>query len=213
MVNLLTSSRARIFRVTHVDNVPWMLDHGLHCQSSSVRDPAFVPIGMADLISKRATRRVPCPPGGMLADYVPFYFTPWSMTLLNVKTGYNGVTRRGNSELVILGASLPAVAARGATFVFTDGHAYTAEARFSSDLADLGRIDWPLLQSRDFRRDPDDPGKQVRYQAEALLHRHVPMDAIGAIACNDVTVKNHLAGMVAGRGLETPVMVQPDWYF
>jgi hypothetical protein len=30
-------------------------------------------------------------------------------------------------------------------------------------------VDWPLLQKRDFKRDPDDPAKLERYQAEALV--------------------------------------------
>lgn len=33
---------ATIFRLTHVDNVPWILEHGLHCKNSSVQDPDFV---------------------------------------------------------------------------------------------------------------------------------------------------------------------------
>jgi hypothetical protein len=45
---------------------------------SILADPDFRNIGNADLISKRETRQVPIPPGGMLSDYIPFYFTPWS---------------------------------------------------------------------------------------------------------------------------------------
>jgi ssDNA thymidine ADP-ribosyltransferase, DarT len=45
---------AHIFRITHVRNVPWILDHGLHCQTSKLDDPNFVPIGMQDLIDKRS---------------------------------------------------------------------------------------------------------------------------------------------------------------
>ena len=30
----LTPEKARIFRATHIDNMPWILDHGLYCQSA-----------------------------------------------------------------------------------------------------------------------------------------------------------------------------------
>lgn len=68
-VNELTPDRALIFRLTHADNLSWILDHGLHCNASDVLDPNFVEIGNADLILKRPTRRVPVTPGGTLDHY------------------------------------------------------------------------------------------------------------------------------------------------
>jgi hypothetical protein len=41
----LNPDKALIFRITHLDNVPWILDNGLHCRSSEVLDPDFVNIG------------------------------------------------------------------------------------------------------------------------------------------------------------------------
>jgi len=64
----LGPNAARIFRITHVTNVPWILDHGLHCQNSEKVDPNFVPIGLADLIQKRVTRRVLAGPRGTLGE-------------------------------------------------------------------------------------------------------------------------------------------------
>ncbi len=94
----LTPERALIFRITHIDNVAWILANGLHCNSSPVRDPNFVQIGNPDLIAKRPNRRVPIPPGGGLGDYVPFYFTPCSPMLLNIVTGHGGIARRPRRE-------------------------------------------------------------------------------------------------------------------
>lgn len=46
-------------------------------------------------------------PGGTLSDYVPFYFTPCSPMLYNIKTGYNGVPKQeAMEEIVLLVASL-----------------------------------------------------------------------------------------------------------
>jgi hypothetical protein len=60
-VNGLTPERALIFRITHIDNVPWILDHGLHCRNSSELDRSYRDIGNPDLIAKRAARRVLIP--------------------------------------------------------------------------------------------------------------------------------------------------------
>ena len=37
----ISQARAYIFRITHIDNVPWILRNGIHCQNSPVRDPNF----------------------------------------------------------------------------------------------------------------------------------------------------------------------------
>eukprot|EP01041_Mallomonas_annulata_P023754 gene23754-44328_t len=74
----LTPERGLLFRITHTDNLPWLLNNGLHSAGGGLADPGFVPIGLANLIAKRTARAVPVPPGGVLADYVPFYFTPKS---------------------------------------------------------------------------------------------------------------------------------------
>jgi hypothetical protein len=179
---LLNPQDARLFRITHIDNVPWMLDHGLHCRSAERFDPDFVSIGAEGLIDKRSGRRVPLPPGGTLSDYVPFYFTPWSMMLLNIKSGRNGVTQRPNQDIVIVGALLPQLRDQGCRVLFTDGHAYMVQTRYFDDPDRLDQIDWPLLQRRDFAKDENDIDKSRRYQAEALIHGHVPLDALAAIA-------------------------------
>src|ERR1044072_6157205 len=91
---------ARIFRIVHISNVPWILDHGgLHRHNSADRDQNYVNIGNASLIDKRTRRFVPITPYGPLSDYVPFYFTPFSIMMYNIKTGYGGITQLENSDM------------------------------------------------------------------------------------------------------------------
>jgi len=210
----LGPDKALIFRITHVNNVEWILKNGLHSRNSEMHDPNYVEIGNPDLIGKRAHRVVPVAPGGTLSDYIPFYFTPYSPMLLNIKTGYNGITRRPMSEIAILISSLHELAKRGLTFVFTDRHAYlqTAEDSFSSDLKDLDRIDWKLLRARDFKRDPNDPGKFERYQAEALVHTHMPVEALIGIVCHGPEQQTSIHELAADAKVEVNVVAQPKWY-
>lgn len=202
-----------IFRITHVDNVAWILEHGLHCQSSGMVDPGFVPIGMHNLIERRAKKAVPIAPFGTLADYVPFYFTPHSKMLYNIRTGYGGVSKRANGEIVILVSTLTNLADAGIHFVFTDGHAYMKGSNYYDDLARLDRIDWSILRARDFRDSPDDIDKSRRYQAEALIHGHLPVSLLRGIACYDEGCVGRVMGLVSTSGPELPVKVVPDWYF
>ena len=130
----LSPEKALIFRITHIANAPWILANGLHCRSSAAQDPDFEEIGNPDLIDKRTHQIVPVPPGGTLSDYVPFYFTPYSPMLYNIKTGWRGITRRPMSQIVILVSSLPTLAEHGVPFLFTDRHASLVNAIFSNDL-------------------------------------------------------------------------------
>lgn len=212
-VSELTPERALIFRVTHIDNVAWILEHGLHCGASDRQDPDFVAIGNPDLIRKRMQRRVPVGPGETLDCYVPFYFTPCSMMLYNLRTGWNGMTRRIPSELVFLVASLRSLQAHGVRFVFTDRHAFMFLAKFWTSIGDVEHLAWTHWRRRDFSRDPEDPEKTERYQAEALVHRHLPVDHIDAIVCGDRDAAARVGKMVRDRDRETEVVVRRSWFF
>jgi hypothetical protein len=141
----------------HIANVPWILDNGLHCRNSAAADPNFVQIGNAGLIQGRHSRIIKGPHNGTLSDYVPFYFTPLSPMFYNIKTGWQGIVQRSNQEIAILVASLHDVKKAGHPFVFTDRHAYLQTAQVFDDLKDLDKIDWTILQRRDFKRDPENP--------------------------------------------------------
>ena len=119
----LNAQKALIWRIVHRDNLPWILDNGVHCRNSATQAPNYVNIGNEELIDKRAHRVVPVGPGGTLSDYVPFYFTPFSPMMYNIKTGYGGIRKRSNEEIIILVSSLHRVHQMGVRFVFTDRHA------------------------------------------------------------------------------------------
>ncbi len=209
----LTPEKALIFRITHIDNVEWTVSNGLHCRNAEICDPNYIQIGNADLINKRANRIVSLPPGGTLADYIPFYFTPYTPMLYNIKTGYNGITKRPMDQIVILVTSLINLKRRGRTFLFTDRHAYLRAARYSDSIDELDIVDWKILQGRDFRRDPNDLEKFERYQAEALIHRHLPADCLLGMVCFGPAQKVRLAGLVAERSLDLEVHAKSGWFF
>ncbi len=208
----ITRESALIFRITHRDNVPWILRNGLHSPNSTRTDPGFVSIGRPEIIETRRSRLVPVPPGGTLADYVPFYFTPYSPMMYNIVTGF-GVTRLAPKEIVIITTSLPALVQAGKAFVFTDQHAVSRLARFYREPADLDRIDWPLIRARDFRRDNIGLDGFERYQAEALVRDSLEVDLIEECVCYDQGVSRALRAEAARHGVDTSIRVRGDWYF
>ncbi len=193
-------------------NMPWVLEKGILCRSSPDVSPSFVNIGNADLITKRAGRAVPEEPGGTLSDYVPFYFTPCSVMLLNILTGRN-VPQRSPEEIAMLVSSVANLQQHGVRVLVTDRHASMEVAKFSKGADGLASVDWSILQNRDFRRDPDDPGKMERYQAEALAHGKVPIEALLGIACFNTTAAERLQEMQDAAGTNVKVVQRPDWFF
>ena len=213
MLPELNPTNGFIFRITHRNNVPWILDNGLHCRNSKTVDPNFVQIGNADLITKRHYRNVKGPYGGTLSDYVPFYFTPLSPMFYNIKTGWNGITKRGNDEIAILYSSLNDLTKHGVQFIFTDRHAYLETAQPFTELTDLKQIDWKILQNRDFARDVNDLGKVERYEAETLVRNVLPVKALRRIACVNASITAAIKSEIAKRNLSVAVDTKPGWYF
>jgi ssDNA thymidine ADP-ribosyltransferase, DarT len=207
---LLNPKKALIFRIVHRDNMPHILSGGCHCKSN-LDAKGYVQIGNPELIERRTARAMPCAPGGTLSDYVPFYFTPYSPMLYNIKTGHNGIQKRPLTEIVILVSSLHLLKERNVPFVFSDRHAYLKTALFFSSLEELDRIGWTTLQERNFKK--DDPERFEKYQAEALVYKHVPLDGLIGAACYDEASARALTARVDSVGREFKVVARPGWYF
>jgi hypothetical protein len=205
---------ALIFRIEHVDNLAWNIEKGfLYSRNSGEVNPTFVDIGNPDLIDMRSHRIVPVAPGGTLSDYVPFYFTPSSVMMLNIITGQGGVPKRPKSDIVIFVSSLHKLRETGLQFLFTDRHAYPNDARFFSDIESLDQVHWEILQKRDFKGEDGYFNKQSHYQAEALIYQQVPMSAILGICCVSAIVKEQVETILEGLGSTLPVYRRPEYYF
>ena len=209
----LTAEKGLIFRITHRDNVPWILRNGLYCSRSEVRDSGFVSIGNPELIARRRSRQVPIPPGGTLDDYVPFYFTPASPMLYNITTGYGRIQRIPNEEIVVLVSSMEKLEITGVETIFTDRHAYLQTAQFLGNRSDLHFVSFDLLQERNFSRDKEKPDKMERYQAEALAFRHVPVKALLGLGCYTEGVKKEIDEDARNAGVILTSAVRYEWYF
>lgn len=202
-----------IFRITHHRNLPWILEHGVHCRTSPGQDPNFVNIGNMDLIDHRATRPVPCAPVGFLNDYVPFYFWTHSVMLFQIHKGsVDGVNVR-QGEIIYLISSIERLAELGIPFLFTDGHAYPSNTTYFTDAAELTKLDWGTIKSKDFKKRLDDPDRSRRYQAECLVHRCLPVKALLGVACKDETGLTSIQQEIAMRNIPLKAGTRPTWYF
>jgi hypothetical protein len=202
-----------IYRITHHENLPWILKHGLCCKSHEVQDSCFVTIGNTEIISRRDSRPVKIGPGGVLSDYVPFYFAPHSMMLFQIHTNQVKGCTASQKDIVFLVSSLQILKQQRVPFLFTDGHALMENTRYYEASTDLSALDWGTIKSKDFRKRMDDFDRSRRYQAECLVHRNVHLGAILGIACFDSNCLKVLEEIIKCSRESIQVKVKRSWYF
>lgn len=202
----------RVFRIVHIDNVEYLLTHGMYTRHHELADPGYINIGDSNLISQRNNYPVAInPPNGNLGEYVPFYFGPLSPMLLNIKTGYRGVTKRPQDEIVYIVCKVNTIVEHCNDWCFTDGHAKDKMVTsFYNSLEDLDKIHWNVVDLRYWRPIEDFEDRQVRKQAEFLVKNHVPVNCICGIVVLNETRKTFIEEIINRLGLEIPVLMNPN---
>ena len=166
-----------VYRLIHIANLPHILRHGLVTRHATTSDADFVAIGKSKLILERNERIVPVFPYGNFSDYIPFYLGHRSPMLYQIITGWEGVVKTAQNDIVYIVSSLEQLRSCRCTYVFTDGHAASRLTRFFTEVDDLTLIDWDTVHSNDWKNTNDDPDRQRRKQAEVLVHGQVPTEA------------------------------------
>jgi hypothetical protein len=157
---------------------------------------------------------VDCGPGGMVGDYVPFYYAPRSPMLSSIESGNVEGASSDQRRLVYFVGSTEAIEAAGLPCVCTDGNAATAITRFSDDLGNLSTmIDWPLMEEHYWANTPEDPDRVRRRMAELLVHEAVPLGLFTEIGVLDAAIRDRVLELAGERGREIAVRVRRDWYF
>lgn len=208
---------APIYRLIHVDSLDTVLRReGLHAPNAVPDDGLpYRAIHRGDVQESRMRRSVPAGPGGVLLDYVPFYFGARSVMLYQLHKGLVGGHTEGQAALVYLVSSAAAVAASGAGWVFTDGHALAAFTTWHDSLDGLDTLDWQAVGARLWKDTLDDPDRKRRKQAEFLVHGFCGWNLIAEIGVFDPQVAAVVGTALARhrRELSRPVVVRREWYY
>lgn len=129
--------------------------------------------------------------------------------LLNIKTGYRGITKRSQQDIVYIVCAVSGIIARCRDWCFTDGHAKQRITTFYNNIDDLREVSWDIVSDRYWHNTEADFDRMRTKQAEFLVKTHVPVDCIcGIVTYNNVAaiaVRNILTKL----NLEIPVDVNP----
>lgn len=199
-----------LYRMTHIENIPHILQNGFTHAKSANANIDFVPIGDGSLITTRNNFLLKN--GKRLGEYIPFYFGRRTPMLYVVQNGFNMVAPTSAENIVYCVSSIQKIIALKLDFVFTNGHAVDA---FSSQFtaADIQNIDTILdknaINSK-YWLDENDLDKKRRKEAEFLVLGDISTEAIlGYLVYNE----NAKITLIRFGANETNLHIKPDFYF
>lgn len=205
-----------IYRFIHIANLPLVLNRAaLHAPLHVPNDGlVYKTIHNIDIQDERRRTPIPCGPGGVIHDYVSFYFGPRTPMLLQLHTGRVEGYEEKQTPLIYLISTAQAVSA-SAQFVFSDGHGIASFTGWKDDLALLDEVDWIAVNSRYWADTVDDPDRQRRKQAEFLVHRTCPWALIQEIAVLNDNMKMRVEEILAAfpPPVRRPVRIRPSLYY
>jgi hypothetical protein len=204
-----------IYHITSIQNLPDILDAGGLWCDRIVEDQhmAHTNIAYPHIKLRRAQKVVQCGPGGVVADYVPFYFAPRSPMLFVINKGGVVGYRGGQSPILHLVSSAEAVEAAGLPFTFTDGHATVEISQYYTDLNRLDQIDWAIMRSIYWNDTFEDGDRSRRRQAEFLVHNFLPFSLIETIGVINQTIARQVNGLLQQLPTKPNIEVVPTWYY
>lgn len=202
-----------IYRMTHIDNVLFIVQNGLWSKLSQIQDPNFVPIGNPDIIDKRTNKTVVViPPGGVLGEYVPFYFSGHSPMLFNIATGYN-VNKVPQKDIVFLVCDALEVVSAGIPYCFTDGNATKAISKFYNTLSGLRELDWDSIRATIWKNTEDDYDRVRKKMSEFLVKEHIPANLIREIIVKNADAEQRVTVMVGNSLPDCKITIDTNYKY
>ncbi|HPH90792.1 MAG TPA: DUF4433 domain-containing protein [Ferruginibacter sp.] len=197
--------------MTHLQNIPHILQHGITHISSPNRNPAYVSIGDSSLISVRDTFLLPN--DRMLGSYIPFYFDARMPMLYVIQKGFNGVLATSAKDIVYCVSSVEAIEQQGLDYVFSDGHAIDVFTNFYTPADRLNienLIDRKAIQ-RKYWNDENDLDLKRRKEAEFLVSGDIPTDAVLGFVVYNAVAEQEIQQMQGFQNKK--LIIKPEYYF
>ncbi|WJY26613.1 MULTISPECIES: type II toxin-antitoxin system toxin DNA ADP-ribosyl transferase DarT [Sporosarcina] len=199
-----------LYHLTHISNLPSILESGgLQSHAAmQMNQLQHQDIANQDVQARRNRTKIPVGKGGVLHDYVPFYFAARSPMLY-----YLYKQQISQEDVVYFMTSISTVQRNELDFVFTDAHAIRRLTNFYTDPIHLDQVDWQVMTSVYWHDIDEDMNRKARRQAEFLVYQEVPLSACLGFAVFDERAKVKLEYLLHGAGSTLPVAVRRQFYY
>lgn len=171
----------------------------------------------------RSQRLVLDPPGGLLHDYVPFYFAPRSPMLSAIHNGRVDGCQLKQQDIIYFETTVDRVVDAHLEFVFYDRNATLSYSNSFTDLRLMSSvIAWDLLTEPPqldgycmyfFDKADKYVDRMERRQAEFIIKNYVPFNCFTRVGVINDCKKNEVSTILLSHGLELNVDIMTEWYF
>jgi hypothetical protein len=207
--------RTKVYHFTHIGNLTSVVRTGLEADSQ-VGQRLVREVGEPRIKQMRRSRVVDVGVGGVVGDYVPFYFAPRSPMLYSIWRRNVPSFADDSHDFVYLCSTLATLKTTGCEVVLSDRNAVYQYATLSHDPAvwfQDGFIDWELMKATMWNNTPQESDRMERRMAECLVHERVPWNAITDVGVYSDGHAVQVADIIEGHRHAPPVIVRPGWYF
>lgn len=200
-----------LYRITHIQNLSHILEHGIATAGSKHADRNYKSIGSSTLIKNRRSVQAPDPPGGTFEEYIPFYLGPRTPMLYNIATGWEDIEQVPQEEIIYLITNVDEIKAGGCEWFFTNGHAYSKYKTdyMFNDEDDFDKLDWEAIYAEDWSNTETQLDRKDKKQSELLIKEHVPVTCICYIGVFNEKAEQTVKGIIKANGLEIEVKKSP----
>jgi ssDNA thymidine ADP-ribosyltransferase, DarT len=212
----------KVYRMTHIDNIPHVLQNGITHRTSPNHNPRYTAIGDITLINTRGAKQVAVDNGDFLdfeaptislGDFIPFYFGVKMPMLYVIQNGGNfAISSTPPVNIVYIVCSIDGIIKNHECYYFSDGHATDNLTTFydKTKIGDLPKIvEWNAVKAP-YWGGQENLNIKRKKQAEFLAAEDVSPNLIFAFGCYNITAKNRLVGFGIG---EDKIKVIPNAYY
>ncbi|WCN08261.1 DUF4433 domain-containing protein [Marinomonas mediterranea] len=218
----------RLFHITAIDNLDMICQQG--ALLSKVRNKQlglhYHNIAHGGAQGARAVKSVINPPGGLVHEFVPFYFAPRSPMLSAIHHGQVQNCQYDQTGIIYFETTVERARQSGLQeFVFYDRNATLDYSQCFTNLNLLGSsVDWATMIASpqldgfckyffDNPRDDRYVDRMEKRQAEFLIKERVPLNWMTRIGVIDEVRAQEVNAILARNNVNLTVDVMTDWYF
>lgn len=196
-----------LYRITHIENIPHILQYGITHKDSITKNPDYKNIGDLSLIDTRSKKKVNIDNGEFnpdnvititLGNFIPFFFGAKMPMLYVAQHGGNFVeSATSPTDIIYLGCSVSKIISSKLNFYFSDGHATDMLTSFydKSKINELVNIvDWEAVKSS-YWGGAENLNIKRKKQAEFLVSGDLSPDFIVAFGCYNEKAKDKLISL------------------
>lgn len=199
-----------VYHFTLFDNLESIIDSGIMCTNLKKKlGINHTSIAEESIQSRRSTMSVPCAPGKVVHDYVPFYFSKKTSMQLGV------INKKNIDQPLLIYFAIPIEAVCSvAGAVFSDASANTdiPPNFYNSSRVDmLQALNWEAIGSKKWGC----PSDEFRHQkmAELLIPEKVDLELVSYIVVWNEWIKEEVEKVFANKGVAAPTIKFDDEHY